>query len=291
MPVFDVVTDDMAPGDIKPMRFITGAPFWTISPDQETLTLPAGPGTYVFSILLNWAVSSIGTPPGTLIGEIYLNGILFPALSCEVDLTQKPALGFRTGPDMGQRLETDPCVAYDPVACDGSNIVSGVTTVLIPWDFSPGPFSVTGRFTNNSTGNLFFCGGQLQVGAGCGGSFPVFPPTSSVVTQASYTGGLLQDVATLSGTFRGTPTGTMVFRLYGPSSTLLSTESVAVSGTGVYNSTPTAPSDGNGIYRYEADFMGVGWNIDGDSDPADPNEYVTVGGRRYRPQATLIGAT
>jgi hypothetical protein len=98
-------------------------------------------------------------------------------------------------------------------------------------------------------------------------------PTSATLGTAPVT---LKDTATLSGGIN--PTGTITFKLYNGSATLVDTETVTVAGNGTY-STPTGytlrTTAVAGTYQWDATYSGNTTN-NAVSDNGATNERVTV---------------
>ncbi|MEA2372874.1 MAG: hypothetical protein QOH12_3268 [Solirubrobacteraceae bacterium] len=106
--------------------------------------------------------------------------------------------------------------------------------------------------------------------------------TPALTTSASASvvlGGVISDSAVLSG---GTsPTGSIVFRVFGPSDascagTPVSTSTVAVSGDGTYPSVPFTPTVA-GTYRFTAAYGGDAGNASAASACGAAGESVAVG--------------
>jgi hypothetical protein len=103
----------------------------------------------------------------------------------------------------------------------------------------------------------------------------------TIVTAASPTvpaGGQVNDVATLAG--GGTPTGTIIFTLFGPNDATCSLASIftstsTVTGNGVYPSAPFSTT-GPGVYNWVASYSGDADNNAALSTCGAPNESVTV---------------
>jgi hypothetical protein len=121
-----------------------------------------------------------------------------------------------------------------------------------------------------------------------GGTYQYCPPvkasptlTTSPQPPAGKTGTQFRDQATLSG--GDAPTGTIVFRLYGPDDLLCQdppafTSTVTVSGNGTYTSGAFTPSHSQfGTYQWTADYSG-----DSDNNPAssacglEPIEVIRI---------------
>jgi hypothetical protein len=121
-----------------------------------------------------------------------------------------------------------------------------------------------------------------------GGTYEYCPPekasptlTTSPQPPAGKTGTQFRDEATLSG--GNAPTGTIVFRLYGPDDLLCQdppafTSTVTVSGNGTYTSAAFTPSHSQfGAYQWTADYSG-----DSDNNPAssacglEPIEVIRI---------------
>jgi uncharacterized repeat protein (TIGR01451 family) len=104
--------------------------------------------------------------------------------------------------------------------------------------------------------------------------------TVGLTTNASSTtiGGTIQDQATLSG--GSNPTGTLTWKLYGPSDSTCSaapirTSTVTVNGDGTYTSPSFTPTS-TGFYRWIASYSGDGNNLSTSGSCNDPNETSTV---------------
>ena len=121
-----------------------------------------------------------------------------------------------------------------------------------------------------------------------GGTYMYCPPEKASPTlttrpkpPAGKTGTQFRDEATLSG--GNAPTGTIVFRLYGPEDLLCEdppafTSTVTVSGNGTYTSGAFTPSHSQfGTYQWTADYSG-----DSDNNPAfsacglEPIEVIRI---------------
>jgi hypothetical protein len=121
-----------------------------------------------------------------------------------------------------------------------------------------------------------------------GGTYEYCPPVKASPTlttrpqpPAGKTGTQFRDEATLSG--GNAPTGTIVFRLYGPDDLLCQdppafTSTVTVSGNGTYTSGAFTPSHSEfGTYQWTADYSG-----DSDNNPAsspcglEPIEVIRI---------------
>lgn len=108
------------------------------------------------------------------------------------------------------------------------------------------------------------------------------PPTPTLTTQASPSiplGGMINDVATLSG--GNNPTGTITFDLYGPNDNICGGTSIFTSvanvdvGNGVYTSAPFTPLVA-GVYRWVANYSGDDNNAPTANVCNMPNENVTI---------------
>jgi hypothetical protein len=107
--------------------------------------------------------------------------------------------------------------------------------------------------------------------------------TPSLSTQASANaplGGSVSDTATLTG--GNNPTGTITFRLYGPSdatcaATPVTTSTVTVSGNGSYASASFAPGEA-GTYHWTASYSGDAGNAATSSSCGDSGESVHIAG-------------
>jgi hypothetical protein len=125
-------------------------------------------------------------------------------------------------------------------------------------------------------------------GGGAGTNYQYCPPVKASPTlttrqqpPAGPTGTQFRDEATLSG--GDAPTGTIVFRLYGPDDLLCQdppafTSTVTVSGNGTYTSGAFTPSHSEfGTYQWTADYSG-----DSDNNPAssacglEPIEVIRI---------------
>lgn len=118
-------------------------------------------------------------------------------------------------------------------------------------------------------------------------------PTMS--TTASYTGGKIQDSASLSGTISNAG-GTITFSLYGPdtdcSGPPIYSEVVSVSGDGTYSTVIGYTPLASGEYIWVARYSGDSNNLPVITSCADTDEAVTVTvAPTTSPFVTLIGAT
>ena len=95
-------------------------------------------------------------------------------------------------------------------------------------------------------------------------------PTSSAV------GGTLKDKATLSA--GNNPTGTITFTLYNPAGTAVHTETVTVSGNGVYTTPAGHVADVQGTWHWKAAYGGDSNNLPVSSNAADEPVAVGPGG-------------
>ncbi len=110
---------------------------------------------------------------------------------------------------------------------------------------------------------------------------PVTPAlTTSASPASAAVGSAIKDIANLTG--GDDPTGTITWKLYGPSDTActgaaLTTSAVTVNGAGAYTSPPLTPSTA-GTYHWVATYSGdTNNNGVGPVGCADPNEAVTIG--------------
>ncbi|MCA1656124.1 MAG: Ig-like domain-containing protein [Actinobacteria bacterium] len=167
------------------------------------------------------------------------------------------------------------------VTGNGSYLSADFTTV------TPGTY----RWTASYGGDL----NNLAASVACNA------PNESVVVKATPTltttasanvsvGNQVHDTATVAGGF--SPTGSVIFRLYGPNDAACSgtpafTSTVTVSGNGSYDSanfTITLP----GTYRWTADYTGDANNTSASSPCNAPSESVTV---TRAPTTTMVTAT
>ncbi len=146
---------------------------------------------------------------------------------------------------------------------------TGTVTGTYQWDAS-----YSGDTNNNTVSDNNAANEQVTVSA----ASPTITttPNPTTVTLGATAPPILTDAATLSGGF--SPTGTITFTLH-QGSTLVDTETVAVSGNGTY-STPTGftlPTTGTvtGTYQWDATYSGD-TNNNTVSDTGSVAEQVTV---------------
>jgi hypothetical protein len=107
----------------------------------------------------------------------------------------------------------------------------------------------------------------------------VIPAASSIVTTPGPTvvigsGAKLSDSATLSGA--DNPTGTITFRLYDPSNTVVDTETVNISGNGTYSTPNGYLPSATGTYEWVASYSGDLNNTGSINNFGDEPEAVTL---------------
>jgi hypothetical protein len=132
------------------------------------------------------------------------------------------------------------------------------------------------------------------------GTFIAGPPRTSSATMTTAVsapsiklGGSVSDVATLTG--GTTPTGSLVFKLFGPSDPTCSaapayvSPAQTVSGDGVYDS-PTFMPTATGTYSWVAEYSGDSNNAPVSTTCGDPKEQVTVTKPETGPQLDGIAS-
>ncbi len=104
--------------------------------------------------------------------------------------------------------------------------------------------------------------------------------TPTLLTVASFSAGnvvgsaIPQDKATLSGGFNISG-GSITFKLHAPDTSIVDTETVTVTGSGIYNTANTIIASQLGTYTWSASYTGDGLNV-GANDQADVKEQVTT---------------
>ena len=181
---------------------------------------------------------------------------------------------------------------YGPSAtnvCNAGNLVytSPAITVNGPGNYGPsGSFQPTVAGTYRWRATYSGDANNASVTGACGAaneSVTITKSSPSIATTASAGGSLgtqVTDSATLSG--GSNPTGTITFRLYGPSATpvctnlVFTSSAVAVNGNGNYGPsnayTPTAP----GNYYWIASYSGDANNVAVDGTCGATGETVTI---------------
>jgi len=183
---------------------------------------------------------------------------------------------------------------YGPSAtavCNAGNLVFTSNAVTVngngAYPSAPG-FSPTAAGTYRWIASYSGDANNVAVAGNCGDaneSVVIGQTTPSMITQASAGGAIgvsVTDTATLSG---GTsPTGTITFRLYGPSATavcnagnlVFTSNAVTVNGNGAYPSAPGFAPTLAGTYRWIASYSGDANNGPVEGACGDANESVVI---------------
>ena len=151
-------------------------------------------------------------------------------------------------------------------------------------DYGSGDFTTTAAGTYSWKASYSGDTNNASVSTACGDaheSVTVSKASPGLTTTASASvivGGTISDTAHVSGGF--VPSGTLTFRLYGPSKptcqgTPFSTVSVSVHGNGDY-ATSNIAAPVAGTYHWTASYGGDGNNATANTACGDPNESVVV---------------
>jgi YVTN family beta-propeller protein len=172
----------------------------------------------------------------------------------------------------------------DNATCAGTATFKSKVTVSGNGDYVSGNFTPARRGTYRFTATYSGDSGNERVTTACndpGESVTVAPTTPTLTTTASADttlGNPVSDTATLAG--GQSPTGTIVFRLYGRDNATCAGNAtfkskVAVSGNGAYISGNSTPAR-RGTYRFTASYSGDSNNAPAATACNDPGESVGV---------------
>src|SRR6202022_2643391 len=175
---------------------------------------------------------------------------------------------------------------YGPndATCSGAIIFTATIPVAGNGTYGSGNFTPTGAGTYRWIANYSGDANNTATTNACNGpneSVVVNQVTPTVVTTASAgvpLGAAISDSAALSG--GANPTGTMLFRLYGPndatcSGAIIFAATIPVAGNGTYGSGNFTPT-GAGTYRWIANYSGDANNTATTNACNGPNESVVV---------------
>jgi hypothetical protein len=168
--------------------------------------------------------------------------------------------------------------------CSGTPVYEETVAVSGNGDYSTSPgFASNAVGTWNWTAEYSGDTHNNPASSGCSDEpVTVNQETPSIVTSASgpvTVGAAIHDTATLSGGYN--PTGSITFKLWGPSETAtctgdpIFTADVTVNGNGSYDS-PDYTTTAAGTYYWTAEYSGDGNNEDASTSCGDANESSTV---------------
>jgi hypothetical protein len=232
----------------------------------------------------NDANESVTVTPGTpsmsttASGTIKLGGTVTDTATLLSGISPTGSITFRLyGPD-------DATCSNAPVFTSSAVPVNGNGSYVSAPAYQPtaiGTYRWIASYTGDANNNPI-TGACNDVGE----SVVVNQATPSITTQASpnvVIGGSVTDTATLSGGFN--PTGSITFRLYGPSTTVSCTAGnlvftsnpVPVAGNGAYVSAPAFTPTVPGTYRWIASYSGDTNNAPFTATCGAANETVMIG--------------
>ena len=234
------VTDDNDPGEKV-----------VVSPASPTLTTTPSP-----------ASPTLGPTPTTLNDSATLSGGSAPTGSITFTLV----------------APSGPVVDTETVTVNGNGTYSTPTGFTLPTTgTAAGTYQWNATYSGDGNNNAFSDTGSPSEQVVVSQASPTLTTTPNPTTATAGSGATLKDSAVLSG--GAAPTGTITFLLVHAGSTVVDTETVAVSGNGTYT-TPTGFTLSSvvpaGAYQWHATYAGDADNT-AVSDGNNPNELVIAG--------------